>query len=146
MKKNLLRFVILFSIASIVFEACQKDTQDNTPAPTNSSLDRDKFLGTWTTSSTGSVHGTLNFSMSITAGASSSSQIRMENFDGEGNGTFVYANVSGSSLTISQQQVQNDTTDVISGSGTYNTNNTLSFTYTFSDGQTVDHRTATAHK
>lgn len=139
MKKNILRILfITFMIAS--FDACKKDNQND---PATSTVDRDKFLGTWITTSYGSVHGTLNFTMSITAGASSASQIKMENFDAEGSGTYVLASVSGSSVSIPQNIVNGDT---IQGSGTYNSSGTLSFTYTFRDGITVDNRTATAHK
>jgi hypothetical protein len=139
MKKYLLKLFILSALLSLVFVSCEKDSETN---PSTSTSDRDKFLGTWITTS----HGTqpsLSFSMTITAGTSSASQIKMENFDGEGTGTFVFADVSGSNAVIQQQVVNGDT---IQGSGTYSSSGTLSFTYTFRDGQTVDNRTATAHK
>ena len=140
MNKHILKSIVLFAVISFVFDACQKDTMDN---PATSTTDRDIFLGTWSTTSSGTIHGTLSFSMNITAGASSASQIKIENFDAEGSGTFVLANISGTSVSIQQQVINGDT---IQGTGTYNNNNTLSFTYTFRDGQTVDNRTATAHK
>ena len=140
MKKNILKLFTIAALFSFVFESCQKDSETN---PATSTSDRDKFLGTWITSSNGAVHGTLNFSMTITAGTSSASQIKMENFDGEGTGTFVFAEVSGTNAVIQQQVVSGDT---IQGSGNYSSNGTFSFTYTFRDGQTVDNRAATAHK
>src|SRR5436853_7128028 len=97
MTKRILRFVSFITIFSIALDACQKDTETN---PSNSTTDRDKFLGTWLTQSNGTYPAQLNFSMNISAGASSASQIKIENFDGEGSGTFIFAYVSGNSLTI----------------------------------------------
>ena len=127
-------------VIALVLQGCEKETDSD---PAVAIADRDKFIGTWITTSTGAVHGTLNFTMNISAGTSSASQIVMENFDAEGSGTFVFGGVSGSTVSIQQQVVNGDT---IQGSGVYNANGTLSFTYTFRDGQTVDNRTASAHK
>ena len=142
LKKQFKIFVCFLFVTTFAatFYSCQKDTQNN---PATSTADRDKFLGSWVSQSSGAVHGSLSFTMSITAGNSSASQIRMENFDGEGPGTFVFADISGNSISISRNIVNGDT---IQGTGTYNSNNTLGFNYSFRDGQTVDNRTATAHK
>ncbi len=118
-------------------DACQKDTENNPSVP-----DRDKFLGTWIAHSSG-TSGELNFTMTIVAGASSANQIKISNFDAEGSGTFILADVSGTSISLNPTTIGQDN---ISGSGTYNSNNTLSFSYTINDGQTTDVRTATAHK
>ena len=140
MKKIIKKSLIALAFISIILPGCEKNSDTD---PSVVTTDRDKFLGSWITTSTGPVHGTLNFTMSISAGTSSASQIVMENFDAEGSGTFVFGGISGSSVSIQQQVVNGDT---IQGSGMYNANGTLSFTYTFRDGQTVDNRTATAHK
>ena len=140
MKKNIFKSLLALALIAFIFPGCEKDSDTD---PSVVTADRDKFLGTWITTSTGPVHGTLNFTMIISAGTSSASQIVMENFDAEGAGTFVFGGVSGSSVSIQQQVVNGDT---IQGSGIYNSNGTLSFTYTFRDGQTVDNRTASAHK
>ena len=140
MKKSVIKSIIAFAFIALVFQSCEKDS---TTDPAVSTADRDKFLGAWITTSSGLVHGTLHFTMNITEGTSSASQIIIENFDAEGSGTFVLANVGGSSVSIQQQVVNGDT---IQGSGSYSSNNTLSFTYSFRDGITVDNRTATAHK
>ncbi|HLG34150.1 MAG TPA: hypothetical protein VI757_04660 [Bacteroidia bacterium] len=138
MKKNKWILFVAVTTAGVLFvTSCAKDDES---AGGN---DRDKFLGAWITTSTGSVSGTLNFTMNITAGSSSPTQIKIENFDAEGSGLFRFADVGGNALSITQQSISGDT---ISGSGTYNSNNTLSFTYTIRDGQTVENRTATAHK
>ena len=137
--KNSSKLFLLFFLVNLTFAGCQKDDQTN---PATSTADRDKFLGTWITQSNG-TSGPLSFTMTITAGTSSASQVKIENFDHEGNGTYVLAEVSGSSVSLTPTLIGNDN---ITGSGTYNSNNTLSFSYTISDGQTVDTRTASAHK
>jgi hypothetical protein len=136
MPKNIFRILVLiFMVAS--FDACQKDSENDPSVP-----DRDKFLGTWIAHSSG-TSGELNFTMTIVAGASNANQIKISNFDAEGSGTSVLADVSGSSVSLTPTTIGQDN---ITGSGTYNSNNTLSFNYTINDGQTVDNRTATAHK
>src|SRR5438105_666206 len=110
MKKQILKPVILFAIMIVVLDACQKDTET---AP-NTTSDRDKFLGTWITTSNG-TSGTLNFTMSIAAGNSSASQVKISNFDNEGSGTTVFGDVSGNNLSLTQTVIASDT---ITGSGT----------------------------
>jgi hypothetical protein len=139
-RRNIYALAVLFMVTATTFFACQKDNQDEISTSTS---DRDKFLGTWITQSSGSVHGTLNFTMNITAGNSSASQIKIENFDEEGAGTFVFGDVSGTTVSLTQTTIGGD---VITRSGRYSNNGTLSFTYTVNDGQTIDNRTATAHK
>ena len=48
----------------------------------------------------------------------------------EGSGTFVFAEISGTTISIPQNIVNGDT---IQGTGTYNSNNTLGFNYSFRD-------------
>lgn len=132
-KKIFIVYIVLILLAA----SCAKE--DDSPLDS----DREKFLGSWITTSTGAVHGTLNFTMTITAGASSPSQIKMENFDQEGNGTFLFGDVGGTAVSIAQQVIGSDT---IQGSGSYNSNGTLTFHYSVRDGQSVDNRTANAHK
>ncbi len=138
--ENIYKLVLFVALVATTFEACQKDS---TTDPSVVTSDRDKFLGTWSSQSTGPIAGTLNFTMSITAGSSSASQIKIENFDAEGAGTFVLANISGSSVSIPENIVNGDT---IQGSGVFNNNSTISLTYVVKDGQHTDNRTATAHK
>ncbi|MBL7948693.1 MAG: hypothetical protein JNN19_06865, partial [Bacteroidia bacterium] len=66
-----------------------------------------------------------------------------ENFDGYGSGTFIPATVSGSDFSFIRTIISGDT---IEGSGRYNSNNTLSFSFTVGDGQTVDTRSGTARR
>ncbi len=134
-KKILLLSMILVG-SILILNSCEKN--NNGP----DSTDRDKFLGVWKASSFG-PGGDVNFNMTITASNSSPDQILMENFDALGNGTYVPADVSINSIYISSTIVHSDT---IQGSGSYNSNNTLSFNYEVRDGQTVESRTATARR
>lgn len=126
-------------ISLVLFFAygCEKDSTTEI-----STSDREKFLGAWQGRSTGS-NGTRNFNMNFTASNSSPSQILMSNFDAEGTGTFVPANIEGNNMSIPFTIVNGDT---IQGSGVYNSNGTLSFTFTVRDGQTVDNRTGSANR
>jgi hypothetical protein len=139
MKKNIFR-VLLMLMAIASFNACQKDEENDPVTPGVN--ERDKFLGTWITTSTGTTP-TISFTMTITAGASSPSQLLIRNFENEGNSTTTIAQISANDISIPNQLINSDS---IQGSGTYNSNNTLSLHYTLKDGQTVDTRTATAHK
>lgn len=136
MKKKRKIFIVFTTLIFFVVSCAKEDDK-----PLDS--DREKFLGSWITTSTGAVHGTLNFTMTITAGASSPTQIKMENFDQEGTGTFIFGEVGGTAVSIAQQVIGSDT---IQGSGSYNSNGTLTFNYSVRDGQSVDNRTANAHK
>jgi len=136
--KNLIKVLIVFALLTATFESCKKDDDNSV-----SVADRDKFLGTWATQSNG-TSGPLNFSMTITAGSSDAGQIIISNFDLEGTNTHTIGEISGTSISISQQLV-GSANDTIQGTGTYNSNNTLSFNYTVKNG-TVDVRSATAHK
>jgi hypothetical protein len=137
MKKISNYSVIIFLLIVSCFYACEKT--DEGP-DTNS--DRDKFLGSWQGTSTG-PGGTRNFNMNFTASSSAPDQILISNFDGAGNNTFIAANVGGNSFALVHTQIGSD---IYEGSGTYNSNNTLSFTFTIDDGQTVENRTGSAHK
>ncbi|MCX6292442.1 MAG: hypothetical protein NT126_11865 [Bacteroidetes bacterium] len=134
-------FFTFLLISSFIFmlDGCQKDNNND---PALSTADRDKFLGTWITQSNG-TSGPLSFTMTISSGSSSPAQIKITNFDQEGTGSYVFGDVSGNYVSLSQSIIASDT---ITGSGSYNSNGTLTFNYTIRDGQTVDTRTATAHK
>ncbi len=131
--KTIIRsFLALALVTSVI--ACEPDDAVD---PT---VTRDDYLGQWTCASDGPVGGPLNFTMNITAG-STSSAIRMQNFDGYGQSTYVNATVNGGNITIPVNYVGSDT---LQGSGTFRSDGTLSFSYSIRDGQTVDNRTATA--
>ncbi|REJ84032.1 MAG: hypothetical protein DWQ44_03920 [Bacteroidetes bacterium] len=134
-KKSYKAFTMLMLFVTALLSSCEKTEED----PNTS--DRDKFLGSWRGFSTG-PGGDINFNMNISASNSAPDQILMSNFDGTGSNTFIPAVVSGNSLTIPTFVG----VDTIQGSGNYNSNNTLSFTFVVRDGQTVENRTATAQR
>lgn len=125
-----------------VLYSCEKNSTEDGPT----TVDREKYLGDWQGSSDGNVNGPLNFNMTITASNSAPDQILMDNFDGIGEGLKIVASVDGNSITIPGAPLNIVGSDTITGSGTYNSNHTLSFTFTVKDGQTTDYRTASAHQ
>lgn len=126
----------LFLLAAMVIgiNACEPD--DVAPDVT-----RDDYLGAWTGQSDGPINGPLGFQMTITASNSAPNEILMDNFDAVGVGRKVIAVVDGGNITIPLNYISGDS---IIGSGRYKTDGTLSFSFTVSDGQSVDERTATA--
>ncbi|MBK9543858.1 MAG: hypothetical protein IPQ03_03715 [Bacteroidetes bacterium] len=142
MKTNKVIASVLIISSIFILYSCEKNSTEDGP----STADREKFLGDWQGSSDGSVGGPLNFNMTITASNSAPDQILMENFDGIGAGSKIVASVSGNSITIPGAPLNIVGSDTITGTGTYNSNNTLSFTFTIKDGQTTDYRTGSAHK
>lgn len=125
---------VLF-ITILGMNSCEKNEEDP-------STDRTKFIATWYGNSNGSG-GSLNFTMYIRTSNSSPDGVIIENFDGYGSGTFVPGSVSQNTLTLEQTILGSDT---ISGLMTYNSDNTLSLNFEVRDGQTLDHRTGSAHK
>ena len=136
--KNFYRIVLVALVLAIGITGCQKD---DTTDPGTTSLERDKFLGTWKVISNSSVFGSQNWQMTINASSSSTDGILIKDFDQKPS-TTTTGSVSGNSFYIPQQIVSGDT---IAGSGSYN-NGSLSFSYTVRDGQTVENVTATATK
>lgn len=128
--------LVMLTVATVLITACEKTEI----VPDEG--ERDKYLGLWKASSSG-PGGDVNFNMVITASNSDPDQILMENFDALGSGTYVAGYVNGNSISIPRNLVHSDT---IQGSGAYNSNNTLSFTYEVRDGQTVENRTASARR
>lgn len=120
---------LLFSVY-----ACEPDSV----AP---DVSRDDYLGAWSGQSDGTVNGPLGFQMTITASNSTPDGILMDNFDAVGLGRKVLAVVDGGNITIPLNIINGDS---IIGSGTYRNDGSLSFSFTVSDGQEVDERTATA--
>jgi hypothetical protein len=137
MKRNIFKIVIAAVLVS-AFAACQKNDE---PVPSGSTtLERDKFIGTWHVSSTHTITTPQSWDMDVVTGATSD-KILFNRFDvGHANG--VEGIVSGNSFNIPQQTVSGQT---FKGSGSYSSG-TLTFTYTADDGVAVDTVSATAHK
>ena len=139
--KNTLRLLLFAAVLSSAVISCTKE-DDTTPS---SGDDRDKFLGTWQVASDGSQSGHQTWNMSVVA-SSSAGEILLDNFDQIGTTNSVHATVNGNSFSIPAQYVSRG--DTIKGSGTYNSNGTLSFNYSAYDGgaSPVDNVTATAQR
>jgi hypothetical protein len=134
MKKNIFRLALVAAFASVII-----------PCKKNDSNPTDVFPGTWHVTSHHSPSGqTLHWDLTIVAG-SSDNEILLDNFDQIGATHYIRATYSGSSFTIPQQLYAGNNT-TYQGSGTYNSNGTLSFSYTADDGVQVDNVTATATK
>jgi hypothetical protein len=136
MKNRKTKYLVLLLLCIISFSGCEK-----TDEPIATGTDRDKFIGNWAGNSNG-PGGYRVFNMTITASNSAADQIILNNFDGVGVGNIIYATVNGNSLSFITTLVGQDRYD---GTGALN-NNTLSFSFTIDDGQTIENRTATATK
>ena len=131
------KFAIIVFVTSVLAIGCAKETGDNSII----TLPRDKFIGTWHVSSHGSNSSDLTWDLIIEPGsADAEAKIAMKNFDLQGNNTTVYAEVSGSNLTIPDTTVGSVT---VEGTGFLN-GATLTLNYTSTDSQTdTVHATAT---
>lgn len=96
--------------------------------------------GTWGCTETSVLFNNTSYEVNISADASNPSIIYLENFYNLGFSNKVTANVSGDYISISQQTIDGYQ---ISGSGTVNSQNSLSFEYTSYDGSDRDTVTAT---
>jgi hypothetical protein len=96
--------------------------------------------GTWGCSETSTIFGNPSYEVNITTDASNPNIIYLENFYGLGYLNTVTANVSGDYISISTQTVDGWQ---ISGSGTINNENSLSFEYTAYNGADTDTVTST---
>ena len=134
--KSIFKISALIMVATLLFiTGCEKTEPEVTTA------DRDKFIGSWSGTSTGQG-GPRSFNMTIRASNSAPDQVLMEEFDGLAAGTYVKASVSGNLITIISTSISGETYE---GSGNLS-GTTISFTFTIDDGQTVENRTASVHK
>lgn len=129
-KKNLLGLMFLFSV--IMLQSCTKEEDALTD-------DRDKLVGSWSVVSSGSISGNLTYTLEISKGSSSNTQIVMKNFDKQGSATSLFAEVSGNSISFNGVV----SSSTINGTGTYG-NSKITFNYTSNDGVDNDVVTATA--
>ena len=89
------------------------------------------------------MQGSINFNMTITASNSAPDQVLFENFDDATAVAPSFLQRSADQFSFIRTIISSDT---IEGSGRYNSNNTLSFSFTVRDGQTVDTRSGTARR
>lgn len=138
--KRIRKIITVITIGATVFlTSCEKD--DNSPG--SSSDDRDKYIGAWTCNETSTQYGPSTYTITISKDVTSANKIKAQNFYHLGSTAYIFIIVDGNNMTINQEVISPDT---LNGSGTYNSNNTLSFSFTNHDGQTVDNVTVAAHK
>ncbi|MEO0312548.1 MAG: hypothetical protein RIQ89_2205 [Bacteroidota bacterium] len=126
--------IIAFAFLASLLIAC-----DSTEDPAID--DRDKFIGTWNVSSTGTQSGTLAWSLTISTSNSTAAGVLLKNFDKQGTNTTVRGETSGNNISY-YEIVSGDT---ISGTGVYS-GGKITFDYTVKDGVSTDVVTATATK
>ncbi len=131
MKKILLTITAIVSIL-IMLQSCA--ITDNGPTD-----DITKYVGTWSVSD---QSARLNYSVTITANPSNSSEILLSNFADLGN--TATALVVGNSVEIDNQSLGSDYT--VQGSGSYISDKKLEFSFTLNDGIDTESRTATFTK
>ncbi len=131
MIKKLFTLLVL-SFGIIVITSCVDTSQDNIS-------DIYKYLGTWNVSD---QSARINYSVSIIANPSNSSEIIMNNFADLN--TTAIALVVGNSLAIDSQSLGSGIS--VSGSGSFVASGELQFSFDLDDGIDVDSRIATFTK
>lgn len=134
---RIVKTYFLSLLLALSFSSCETDDE---AVPGQD--ERDKFLGSWNVNASGSVSGSLNYTIQITASANEPAQILMKNFDFQGMGTQIVGEVAGNNVLINTQVINGDT---IAGSGSYS-NQKINFSYTVKDGITTDVVSAVATK
>jgi hypothetical protein len=99
--------------------------------------------GTWSCSETSSVFGSTTYEVNISSDVNNPYQIYLENFYNLGFSNTASATISGDVISISTQTIDGYQ---ISGSGTINSQNSLSFEYTAYDGADTDNISSTYTK
>jgi hypothetical protein len=123
MKKNILRFSLLFFSGILFFSGCTK-----TSTEPSSSDARSKFTGVWNVTE---AKKKLSYQTTISLNSSSSEQVFIDNFGDFG--AKATASVSGNTITLAGNQTLG-TVLVISGGGTYSSlTNTIIWSYTYTD-------------
>ena len=129
--------IVLMLITSII--SCSKK-EDTPTSPGNDA--RDNLVGSWTCDETSKLSGKASYSVNISKDVASNDGIIIKNFYQLGSSTNTLGSLDGTYITIPQQSVSGYT---VKGSGTYNSNTTINFTFTTNDGQKTDSVTAVCH-
>ena len=116
--------------------------KDDSSTPQNTSDDRSKYVRSWTCDETSAQQGNSTYTITISKDVTTANQIIVKNFYNLGTGTNTVMIVDGSNVTISSQNVSGH---IISGSGTYHSSSSLTFSFTADDGITVDNASIAAH-
>lgn len=138
MKKlqNYLFYMLLAGL--LAFSACDEVIEDDP-----STDEREKFLGSWTTTETSTLYpNPITFTVTV-ENDDNSTQIRLYNIYQLGTNVYAYAIVTGSSFTMPEQSVNNM---IIEGYGEMVNENTIELEYTVNDGSDLDQVTGEMKK
>lgn len=125
--------LFFITIATLtVLSSCTKEDE------TTTSDDRDSFVGSWVTAESSQQFGNTSFTISISKSATDKENVIIKNFYNLGSSASTIAKVSGSSVTVTSQQVSAQN---ISGSGS-RSGNKINWTYYTDDGVQKDTCTA----
>lgn len=125
-------FFIFTAFTIFYLTSCQKD-ETTTPAT--------DIYDTWNCSENSVTFGTQNYHVDISKDNSSSDKVVIDNFFNLGLGKSIKAALSGQTLTINNATLDGNT---FNGTGTVSSNNnTITWHYTFDDGNGPENVTAT---
>ncbi len=123
---------VLMAFTALYLNSCKKD-DNTTPAA--------DIYDTWNCNENSATFGTQNYHVDISKDNSSSDKVVIDNFFNLGLGKSIKATLSGQTLTINNANLDGNT---FNGTGTIaSNNNTISWQYTFDDGNGPENVTAT---
>ena len=129
------KLLFSLSVISLAFFASCSEEGSEPQAPED---DRDKFTGTWLCTET--ITGQQQTTFTIDINKAGGDSIKIKNFSNYGDFTFAYGLISGSSLTIPQQNM-GVTSIPVNGFGLYSSSQggkiTLDYTVDGSDADAV---------
>ncbi len=138
MKESKLRVLVVLVTLAVAFWSCNPDEPD----PDTGDI-RDKLVNTWKCTENSQTYGTQNYYVEITKD-NQASVIIIDNFFNLGLGKSIKATVNGQTITINNQIVSGH---IFNGTGIIASNfNSISWTYTFDEGNGPETATATYTK
>jgi hypothetical protein len=123
--KKLIPIIAAFFV--LILSSCEVEDIDLPDADP-----RDSFTGTWNCTDTQLKATNESYTVTISYDPSNSGQVLLSNFGLLGNSAQPYAYVTGSLITIPEQQLSNGYT--VSGSGSLVNSDQIDWTYTTNDG------------
>jgi hypothetical protein len=138
MKKLFRNLVAAFACAALLYSCAPDD--EGSPTTATPTDPKAKFIGTWSCQETAGFNPATYDIHVVDAGGSN---VFIEAIYNTGFQNKVTAAVSGSSLTLAAQQIGTTNYQITTGSGTSQTNNTFTLSFSVDDGSSVDNVTAT---
>ena len=132
----------LFLATGVFLISCAPDKNDDPASPTPDLDARDKYVAYWTAHENSSTAGANTHTVNIIKSTSNSNDIIINNFSGLS--VSARATVNNNSFTIPYQQI--GTIGFTKGSGTLNSTNNISLSYTTTIGTSRDSCTTTYTK